>query len=68
MVRLTQLHGTEQVQEQSDSIQRVADELLNETAQKNPCVLKGELSTDPFLEERYCKVVTTAKRSEYQFY
>jgi hypothetical protein len=34
LARLTQLHGTEQLQEKGDSVQRVADELLDETAGK----------------------------------
>jgi hypothetical protein len=43
LVRLTQLHGTEQVQEQGDSVQRVADELLDEAAQRNSCFEGGSV-------------------------
>lgn len=43
MVRLTHLHGTEQVQEQGDPVQRVADELLHEAAQRNSCFKRGSV-------------------------
>jgi hypothetical protein len=61
LVRLTQLHGTEQIQEQSDSVQRVTDELLDEAAQRNSCALTGDLSRINFLEEQYCEVPITVK-------
>jgi hypothetical protein len=46
LVRLTQLHGTEQVQEQGDSVQRVADELLDEAAQRKSCFKMSCLGAD----------------------